>query len=620
MSAKSTALLLAAAALLFAFVCLVERPLRQAALIPPDLRMLPNLDPAKITSVEIHAPGGEIIFAAKTNQSWQLTKPISYPAASVLVDTLLEQLARWQWRSSIGSDELTNHPDAEVEFGFVPPQFTLVLQEDGRQRTLYVGHLSALGDEVYLKMKGGYQIYIADADPLKWIPTDKDQWRDRTVMDVAQTPFQRIEVRSTNSTFDHALTFDLDPATRLWGITLPFKARADTPKITNLLAQLQNLRAQAFVPDDPQALEAAGLQGPTTPQLILTFLRDNTGTNTAFELQMGASPTNQTNLAYARRQSPANLIEVPKAPLAPWEESYTNFLDLHLTSLSPALLTSIHVIGVAVADEFTVQKGANGAWSVSGRDETFPADEFLMKDWLAALTNLVVEVEQLNMADVAIYGLDTPLLRYQLHYLETGGQSRPLTNELRFGTNGAGKVFERFEGYQSVNALPSDDFNRLPRYGWELRDRAIFHFESNEVAAIAVHQQGADCRYIRDAQNQWILAPGSSGSTSPLTSIGLNEALYRMGRLQAVYWIGVGEDHLEQFRFDETDYQLSFELKRGARMETNTIHFGKASPYLHPYAFVMRDGRRLVFEFGADFYNGLVAEYLSIPAAYRPPR
>jgi hypothetical protein len=47
------------------------------------------------------------------------------------------------------------------------------------------------------------------------------------------------------------------------------------------------------------------------------------------------------------------------------------------------------------------------------------------------------------------------------------------------------------------------------------------------------------------------------------------------------------------------------------------VEFGGRSPYSHPYASVMRDGQRVVFEFPADLYENFVEHDLSIPAALR---
>ena len=84
----------------------------------------------------------------------------------------------------------------------------------------------------------------------------------------------------------------------------------------------------------------------------------------------------------------------------------------------------------------------------------------------------------------------------------------------------------------------------------------------------------ADLRYTRDTNDQWTLPPGSIVT---IVQPAIEETLYRMGQLRAIYWSGYGEDHLERFGFDETDYRISFEIKKGGQMETNTIQFGKPS-------------------------------------------
>ena len=100
---KATGLLLAAAALLLAFIYFVERPMRNAARMPPDHRVFPELDPAKIDAVEVQVGGGaRLIRAGKTNQVWQLTKPGPYPASGALIEKLLQEVG-----NGIGNRSLT---------------------------------------------------------------------------------------------------------------------------------------------------------------------------------------------------------------------------------------------------------------------------------------------------------------------------------------------------------------------------------------------------------------------------------------------------------------------------------------------------------------------------------
>ena len=162
MSTKSTGFLLAAAVLLFAFIYFVERP-RQAARMPPNHRVLPELDPAKIAAVEIQVGGGARVIRAekinpgRTNQSWQLTQPDAYPASGELIEELLQELAQWEWQTSI------DHPDSWEEYGLGrDPLFTLLLQENGQDRILKIGHISPVGDKVYLNARGSDQVLVAE--------------------------------------------------------------------------------------------------------------------------------------------------------------------------------------------------------------------------------------------------------------------------------------------------------------------------------------------------------------------------------------------------------------------------------------------------------------------------
>jgi hypothetical protein len=97
----------------------------------------------------------------------------------------------------------------------------------------------------------------------------------------------------------------------------------------------------------------------------------------------------------------------------------------------------------------------------------------------------------------------------------------------------------------------------------------------------------------------------------------LEESVARMSELKAVYWSSRGDANLERFGFTETDHQVTFEVKDGSRSENYSIAFGKPSEHWHPYATVIRNGERLVFEFPFDFYYELVRNDLTIPPAYR---
>src|SRR5207249_9019277 len=120
-----------------------------------------------------------------------------------------------------------------------------------------------------------------------------------------------------------------DAAGKEWRMTQPMKARADNPKIEDLLQKLQNLRADKFVTDDPNAdLASFGLQ-PAELELVVAQ-----GTNNLLLLQFGKSPTNDASLVYARRRDQNSVVLVAKDQLNSWRADYKDFRDRFLITLA----------------------------------------------------------------------------------------------------------------------------------------------------------------------------------------------------------------------------------------------------------------------------------------------
>ncbi len=611
MNWRFTGILLTTAAVLFALIWLVERPIRRERLRQASRIIMPGLDPASVNGVEIKPRDANEIHVARTdrtNHQWEMSQPISYPAQGGSILALVQTLAKLEWQERIAARELQDQPDAQEKYGFDRPLFEVALQGAGISRRILIGQPSALGDQVFLEVVGNPDIYLVGADWLQLIPADKNQWRDLSLFDPGRLPYQTIEVRSPGR------GFELERTNRLWMMKKPVTARADNSRINALLERLQRLSIRQFVSDDPRAdLEMYGLQiSPQTPELDLSFWR---GTNLTAELKVGYSPTNQPGLAFAQRQDPSNVVVIEREALRPWQGAHTNFLDYHFISVSP---DSIGAIAVQGEGRFAVQKQSNGQWLV--RTETnFPADAALMRDWLASFTNIPTQIEKTvaTDSDFAEYGLKHPLLQYTLQ-ADGGavGLSNTVIAQIEFGSTNAGKIFERRLDELSVNLISPEDFNRLPRAAWQLRDRHIWTFEPGNVVSLTIHQLGETRKYLRDPNGEWTFAPGYHGPPLP-NWLSMEEGVYRLGHLSAVYWSGVGEAHRQEFGFAKMDFSLSLEVKRGDTTEICSIEFGGRSPYSYPYASVMRDGQRLIFEFPVDLYENFVERDMTIPAPVR---
>src|SRR5690242_15381057 len=96
MSLKKTMVWLVVASGLFAFIYFYQRHVRPAT--AGAVKVLPELQPQAVTSVLVR-PSGPVqlqIRVDRTNQTWQLTQPLAYPADAQKIHKLLGFLEKLQ--------------------------------------------------------------------------------------------------------------------------------------------------------------------------------------------------------------------------------------------------------------------------------------------------------------------------------------------------------------------------------------------------------------------------------------------------------------------------------------------------------------------------------------------
>ena len=120
MNSKHTLVWLVVAAALFAFIFAFEHFLRPNGTAVSAI--LPDLQPAAVTSVQLFPANAPEIRADRTNGAWRLTTPIVYPAQSTAIETLLAALQKLTPAIRISAGELREQRNAETDYGFETPQ------------------------------------------------------------------------------------------------------------------------------------------------------------------------------------------------------------------------------------------------------------------------------------------------------------------------------------------------------------------------------------------------------------------------------------------------------------------------------------------------------------------
>lgn len=592
MNSKTTGIWFTIAATLFALIFIFEHFLRPSAAEPS--RILPELRPPAVTSVQVSPSGAFEIRADHTNGAWLLTKPIAYPAQSAAIEALLDALQKLTPATRLSAAELRNHRNADVEFGFETPRISLVIETGGQRRQLLVGNKTPPGDQVFLRVVGMDGAFVADADWLKFIPLSANDWRDTALVDANNSGLDWIVL--TNGT--KVIELRRDATNHFWRMIRPFPARAAADRITDALQHLQTARVTQFVTDNPKAdLTAFGLQ-PADLDLWLGH-----GTNFISAIHAGKSPTNEPTQVFARRERWNAIVTTAKEPLSPWRGSVNDFRDSHLLELT-APVAEIEVHG---QDNFTLQRQGLNVWQIVG--EKFPADAENAQLFIKTLAGLRVAEfvkDVVTTSDLPAYGLATPTRQITLR--SVAGGTNGVIVQLSFGTNQNNEVFVRRADEDFVYAVTAEDFNRLPEAAWEFRERRIWNFTEGDVAQITIHQNGKTRQMVRTGPNKWSLAAGSQGIINPPA---IEETTHRFGELTVYGWVGRNITEPEKnYGLNTNNLQITAELKNGAKC---TVNFGTELPASQTaLAAVTLDGERWAFVFPPVLYQ-FILNYLTIP-------
>ena len=596
MNSRNTWRWIVVAVALFAFILLQQRYLRKPSSGPA--RILPRLRAAAATSVQVR-PATQLdeIRADRTNGTWQLTKPV-YPAQTVSIEKLLTELERLTPSSYISARELQDRPNTDEEYGFAAPQASITIEQPGYTPRLRVGAKTTPGDQVFLRVVGVEGVYVVNADFLKYLPRTVDDWRDTTLINLSGLVFDRVAV--TNGAKNFELRRDATNAP--WRMVYPLQARANNAKAEESLQLLQNVRVRQFIPEDRKVdLELFGLQAPELEVAL------GQGTNTIARLQFGKSLTNDTRLVYARRLGLDAIVAVPRDLLTPWYGQVNDFRDPFLvTWTAPVAVVDVR----GQQENFSLQWQTNDTWRVLPQD--FSADAGLVKDLLSALSGLQI-VEFAN--DVVIapelpkYGLASPAQQYVLRSAATNspaGPTNPIIIEVDFGTNQGDKFFARRADEGCVYAIKFADFQRLPAASWEMRERRIWNFSTNDVARLTIQQQNRVLQIVRNGPHDWSLAPGSQGV---INVVGVEEAVRGLCQLTSVAWVARGDEYRARYGFTDRDQRVTLEMKNGDKAP---VEFSALASPNSPYAAVTVDGQLWIFQFPTWLYD-YVQRYLSVP-------
>jgi len=592
MKPKTTAIWFALAASLFAFIWIFNNYLQPRAVAVVGL--LPGLRAADVAGIQVSPAGATEISAVRTDGAWLLQKPLAYPAQAAAVEALAGALEKLVPASRLSASDLRGHKNADAEFGFDNPQFSLAVAAGNQRHQLMVGHRTAPGDQVFVRVGGEDSVFVTDVGWLNLLPRTAADWRDTALVGAAGTCDWVVVTNGTK-----AMEFRRDPAGLAWRMVRPLQARADNERIAAALQQLRAARTVQFITDDPRAdLSSYGLQ----PADLAVWLGQ--GTNLADGIEAGNAPPTNSTLLFARRAGWGAVVAANKDAFAGWRGGVNDYRDPHL--FTPG--TPPGEIEVRGENNFTLQQHGSTNWDVAG--ESFPADADNVQAFLKMLASLRVSefVKDGNTAtNIQEFGLVAPAHQITLR-AAPGDTNAPLV-QLLFGTVETNRVLVKRADEDFVYAITPADYNSLFLFndGWYYRDRRIWDFSETNVAQVTLRQSGKLRQLVRTGENKWSIAAGNGMINPPA----VEETIHRLGQLTAAGWVGRNITEPEKYGLATNNLAVTIELKTGEKWQ---LDFGVELPQSQTaLAAVTYGAGRWAFVFPPVLYQ-FVANYLTIPA------
>ena len=121
-----------------------RQPDREAKTNPVSTLLVPDLESAPVTSVEILEEGKPTVRMVKQGRAWMMESPVYHPA---IVESWLQLLARTRWVIRISAEELAAEGGDLSQFGLEPAKLRIVLHQGDKKTELRIGDPIPVGNQ-----------------------------------------------------------------------------------------------------------------------------------------------------------------------------------------------------------------------------------------------------------------------------------------------------------------------------------------------------------------------------------------------------------------------------------------------------------------------------------------
>lgn len=197
------------------------------------------LDPLEGLTVE---RGDARIELRRQEGRWDMYAPFPSRVDQGAVTRIVDAFENARVADAHSFQELRRLGLSLKEFGLAPASAYVVMRGPQRSHALWLGSLTPLGKEVYVRMDGLEQILVVPAELSAVLPLTADDMRSRKLVHCDRVLLRTIELRAPGRPF-----IKLSKETGTWRLVQPTAAPASDEKVESLLDALYGARVMGFV-------------------------------------------------------------------------------------------------------------------------------------------------------------------------------------------------------------------------------------------------------------------------------------------------------------------------------------------------------------------------------------
>ncbi len=426
-------------------------------------KILP-LEAANVTEFSLIKKDQTISLQRNPKETWSLSQPLNTSGDYSEAESFLSDLEGLK-----KSRVVENNPKDLSTYGLDSPSIKIHLRfKTDKEETLLLGNESPMGGKIYLKLESDKAVFLAATSKANF---DKPvfHFRDKTIFNFSSGSITQIKIERTENPF--SLTREKEE----WKVSSQIAAKADKDSVMSFLQALQFARVKEFEDDNPESLEIFGLDKPATALIL-----ENEDKKT-FSLELGLPKSSSTY--YAKLSGKPGVFLVDK-----------NFYDTLAKKNVDFLLKTLIEFEEKEVAELTIQNKNEkikitridkDQWEIKEPQKT-AADPATLRSLLFDLKEAeLTEFIKLSLDAQDAFGLNKPKRSFSVKM--NNGES----TDIQFGntTLDGKQFFAQRTGESTVFSVSEETAKKLFRSFHELRNKKLFHFETEGINKILIETQ-----------------------------------------------------------------------------------------------------------------------------------